>query len=110
MEPASPPGACRRDSRGVFFGGFAAGTPAAPPPPGAPAAVGLVTRDNENANNPHDFNVLEDSPFGSVPANPPQPVSKPHPPQFHVATVAVLLLQSTIVAVTAVTVLLFFVL
>jgi hypothetical protein len=45
-----------------------------------------------------------------VPANPPQPVSKPHPPQFHVATVAVLLLQSTIVAVTAVTVLLFFVL
>ena len=49
-------------------------------------------------------------PFGSVPANPPQPVSKPHPPQFHVATVAVLLLQSTIVAVTAVTVLLFFVL
>ena len=49
-------------------------------------------------------------PFGSVPANPPQPVSKPHPPQFHVATVAVLLLQSTIVAVTAVNVLLFFVL
>ena len=59
-------GACRRASRGVFVEGFAAGTPAAapaepPPPPGAPAAVGLVTRDNENANNPHDFNVLEDS-------------------------------------------------
>ena len=33
-------GACRRDSRGVFFGGFATGSPAAPPaepapPPGA---------------------------------------------------------------------------